>query len=171
MAKRSRSNSSETQQNSPKARRVERPPPAPRSPTAKTQLVKIDILTKNGAKLNEDLPIDTLIELWASLETEAAAEGCSSHRKAGGAIRAYFYLNKAISLSEIHPEPEFNYNRSTPLTTDSFQCRIADCNGIRRPKKEEIITVCITRTHFGVPLDVIEMWTEKFGKIITKPRY
>ena len=82
----------------------------------------------------------------------------------------YFYLKKVIGLSEVHPEPEFTFNRTTPIATDSFQCRIAECNGIRRPKKEEVITVCITRTHFGVPLDIIGQWMEKFGQIVTQPR-
>ncbi len=151
----------------PKAARIEKL----QSPTVKTNLVKIEILTKNGNKIKEDLPIKTLIELWNSLETDKEIDGCSSHRKGGGIIRAHFFLKQSISLGEIHPEPEFTFERTTPLVTDSFQCKIVGLNEIRPPRSGETITVCVTRTHFGVPLGVIEQWLSKFGEIVTKPRY
>ncbi len=62
------------------------------------------------------------------------------------------------------------FERTTALKMDSFQCRIVGLNDVRPLKVRETITVCITRTHFSVPLEVIEEWIAKFGTIITKPR-
>jgi hypothetical protein len=140
------------------------------SPTSKVRLVKIDIVTINGTKISEDLPVKTLIELWKSLETEVEVEGCSSHRRPGGIIRVNFSLKELICLGEIHPEPEFVFERTTALKTDAFQCRIVGLNDVRPPKVGETITVCVTRTHFSVPLEIVEEWIAKFGTIITKPR-
>lgn len=142
------------------------------SPTGKTQLVKIDILTKNGARLKEDLTVKVLVELWKSLETDSEVDGCSSHRKAGGAIRAHFFLKSPVTLGELYPEPDFSFEKTNQFTqtTDSFQCRIVGLEEIRPPKPGEIITACITRTNFSVPLPIIEQWIEKFGEIVTKPR-
>jgi hypothetical protein len=140
------------------------------SPATKTNLVKIEILSKNGSKLSEDLPTKTLIELWQSLENDAEVDGCSSHRKHGGIIRAHFFLKKQISLGELHPEPEFTFERTTPIATDSFQCRIVGLGDVRKPNPGEIVTACITRTHFSATAEVIEQWIGKFGEIVTKPR-
>jgi hypothetical protein len=141
------------------------------SPAAKTNLVKIEIFTKNGAKLNEDLPTKTLIDLLLSLDADVEIDGCSSHRKHGGVIKAHFFLKKPISLGDLHPEPEFTYERTTPLATDSFQCRIIGLNDIRKPNPGEIVTACITRTHFNATTEIIEQWFSRFGEIVTKPRY
>ncbi len=140
------------------------------SPTSKVRLVKVDIVSKNGGRISEDLPIKTLIELWKTLESDAEVEGCSSHRRPGGAIRVTYSLKNLISLGELHPEPDFVYERTTPIQTDSFQCRILGLNDVRPPKIGENVTVCITRTHFSVPLEIIEEWISKFGTIVTKPR-
>jgi hypothetical protein len=141
------------------------------SPAAKTNLVKIEIFSKNGNKLNEDLPTKTLLEIWQFLETDAEVDGCSSHKKHGGVIKAHFFLKKPISIGELHPEPEFTFERTSPLATDSFQCRIIGLNDVRKPNPGEIVTACITRTHFNASMEVIEEWIGKFGEIVTKPRY
>ncbi len=141
------------------------------SPTLKTNLVKIDILTKNGGKLNEDLPTKTLIDIWKSLDTEVEVDGCSSHKKHGGVIKAHFFLKVPICLGELHPQPEFTYERTTPLATDTFECRIIGLNEVRKPVPGEIVTACITRTHFGATAEAIQEWISKFGEVVTKPRY
>jgi hypothetical protein len=157
----------------PKASRVEATKQVKTlSPTSKSQLIKIDILTKNGKRLDEDLPIKTLVELWNSLEVDTTTvDGCSLFRKPGGVIRAHFFLKEPIALGEIHPEPEFEFQRTNAITTDSYQCRILGLNDFRPPKPGETITICITRTNFSVPFPVIEQWIERFGDIVTKPRY
>jgi hypothetical protein len=153
-----------------KSARIEPPVQPKRSPSSKVRLVKVDITTKNGNRISEDLPVKTLIELWKSLESDVEVEGCSSHRRPGGGIRVTYSLKNLISLGELHPEPEFVYERTTPIQTDSFQCRIVGLHDVRPPKVGETVTVCITRTHFSVPLEIIEEWLSKFGTIVTKPR-
>jgi hypothetical protein len=141
------------------------------SPTAKTNHVKIEIYSKNGGKLNEDLSTKTLIEIWKLLDTDAEIDGCSSHKKHGGVIKAYFFLKSQISLGELHPEPEFSYEMTTLLATDTFQCRIIGLNEVRNPKPGEIVMACITRTHFNATAEIIEQCISKFGEVVTKPRY
>ncbi len=36
------------------------------------------------------------------------------------------------------------------------------------PALKKTITVCVTRTHFSVPLEVINEWISKFGTVVTK---
>lgn len=156
------------QPKSPKTPRVGNPatPPTKVSPRAKHLHVKIDVFSKNGQKVTEDLTTKQLINIWMSLEPDAEIDGCSSHRTANG-IRAHFFLKQPVSLSELFPEPEFSHEG----TDGVYQCRIVGLNNIRAPQEGETITVCITRTHFGVPLEMVERWIKKFGTVITSPRY
>jgi hypothetical protein len=163
-------NSPGTSQTTTPAKTARFQSPVKSSPTSKVRIVKIDVVSVNGNRISEDLPIKTLIELWKSLDTEIAIEGCSSHRRPGGAIRVNYCLKELICLGEIHPEPEFVFERTTTLRTDAFQCKIVGLNDVRAPKVGETVIVCITRTHFAVPLEIIEEWIAKFGTIVTKPR-
>jgi hypothetical protein len=168
MPKRTNNSPGNSQKSTPaKTARIE---PPKSSPTIKARLVKIDIVTINGAKITEDLPVKTLVEIWKSLDSDIEVEGCSSHRRPGGGIRVNYCLKDLVTLGELNPEPDFVFERTTPLRTDAFQCKIVGLNDVRPPKPGENITVCITRTHFSVPLEIIEEWIGKFGTIITKPR-
>jgi hypothetical protein len=151
-----------------KTARVEKKPK--NTPTQKSKVVKIDIVSKNGNKINEDLPVKTLLEIWNFLDSDSEPEGCSSHRRPGGAIRAAFCLKTPVCLGELYPEPEFTFERTSPLQTDAFLCKIVGLDDVRPPKAGENVTLSITRTHFAVPLEVIEEWISKFGTIVTKPR-
>lgn len=161
----------DTQPRTPKTPRVEneknaKSPPEKSSPRAKHHLVEIDVFSRNGQKVAEDLTTKQLINIWLSLEPDAEIDGCSSHRTANG-IRAHYFLKQPVSLSELYPEPEFTYEGSEGV----LQCRIVGLTNIRAPRLGETITVCITRTHFGVPLEMIERWIMKYAAIITSPRY
>lgn len=159
----------DAQPKTPKTPRIEKvaeTPPEKLSPRAKHRLVKIDVFSKNGQKVTEDLTTKQLINIWLSLEPDAEIDGCSSHRTANG-IRAHYFLKQPVSLSELYPEPEFAYEGPEGV----LQCRIVGLTNIRAPRHGEGVTVCITRTHFGVPLEMIERWITKYATIVTSPRY
>lgn len=137
------------------------------SPNKKTDIVTIDISTRNGKTFDHDFLGKDVKDLWKKALNRDPDEviGYSTYRHANKTLRLNIELKTEIAIKDISDTPDFVYETASAFQNSSYACKIVGA-ATKEANIGDVVKVTVRRTHYKVKPEQIAEWLSKYGKIM-----
>jgi len=138
----------------------------------RADVVRIDILSLNGKNFDHKFTSKDVKSLWSYLKHDPnQVVGQSSSKISSKVLRVNIELNRAFSIEEVSPTPDFQYEVVTPFGNYTYDCKVVGIGRIQETNPGDKVQVTLRRVHFRFKAEQADSWLSKFGKIVIPSRF